>query len=401
MEKNFSPIAFADIGYWPLDIGKTCYAIGRPHSLNYLKINEQNLTILMRMIGLLDGKHTLPQVQAIINSNDIVEVYQKLKDSNLIQNDPAQNPFLQSEIGLIGNQLWEFKISDNLFIHTRSLIRTVYWGLVMLMFLVIITALLLFLLYSILMPLPDLLAYQNSSWRGLLITLLFGLPVLFFHELAHCLAAIYHGLRPQSIVISSYYNVMFMWYVKTPGLYTVFPTQRLQILFAGIFMNLFLCSLSWIFLLFNIYPEISSKFLLANCFAVLSCLSPFLLSDGYFLFTTLFNMPNLRMNFIHTLIQIFSQKQAWSQLILRKQWLQFTTIKKVIFLSYMIAALYFLVMQMVVGYVWLQRIIQELVTYCNIASDLVSPILAMFVLGLLASQLFFKIKKLCHARKIR
>lgn len=120
------------------------------------------------------------------------------------------------------------------------------------------------------------------------------------HETAHVVVSLKNGGRPHYIAFVLYMGFMPMAYLKQKNIYALKKKDILEILFAGVAMNLFL------FMFFGnlfLWTENNWAKILAftNIRLALVNLVPFSLTDGYFIFSILSKKPNLRMNFFRLL----------------------------------------------------------------------------------------------------
>ena len=129
-----------------------------------------------------------------------------------------------------------------------------------------------------------------------------GLSLLMgmMHEVAHVVVSLKNGGRPHYIAFVLYMGFMPMAYLKQKNIYALKKKSILEILLAGVIMNLFL------FMFFGslyLWTENNWAKMLAvtNIRLAFINLVPFSLTDGYFIFSILSKRPNLRMNFFRLL----------------------------------------------------------------------------------------------------
>lgn len=148
------------------------------------------------------------------------------------------------------------------------------------------------------------ISISGNGWIGVVLgyIVIQGLSLLMgiIHEVAHVVASLKNGGRPHYIAFVLYMGFMPMAYLKQKNIYALKRKEILEILFAGVIMNLFL------FMLFgNLYLWTESNWAkilaVTNIRLALINLVPFSLTDGYFIFSILSKRPNLRMNFFHLL----------------------------------------------------------------------------------------------------
>lgn len=119
---------------------------------------------------------------------------------------------------------------------------------------------------------------------------------LVLHEFSHAAVGFKYGARPKSFSIAIFYYCMLIFYIRLPGIYFQEEKERIKIWIAGVYMNLFLASCSWI-----LYTKSSGNFklffavgVISNIMLVINNILPFFYSDGYYVLATLLKTPNLR-----------------------------------------------------------------------------------------------------------
>lgn len=131
------------------------------------------------------------------------------------------------------------------------------------------------------------------SLLSFVLSFLIVIPSFLFHELCHVLLARANNLYPEGIHIRLYLFVIPLFYVKIPNIYSLDRKSRIQIMAAGMIGNLFLLNLCLI-----IYSISGESFVfscaLSQFYIIFSNLSLFNLSDGYFIFSQVVKVQNLR-----------------------------------------------------------------------------------------------------------
>ncbi len=316
---NIKPEIQEDIGYWFLmKKGKeNYYSLGSKNVDRYISLSEKKLSVVLKIIKYFDGNHDLGWLKNYFSTTEgldinIEQVYKNLAKAGLIKN--ASSGHEKSEIKTMGLPVLNLPIADISGGLRKFLI--ICWNL----YLIIGFSLIAFAIFQVFADysrLPSLLALTgtvNESYIiGFFLTLSMVVPSIFLHELSHAIAAIGAGLQPKRLSLSLYLGILPMWYVKIPGMYTVNQVKRLSIMIAGIFTNLVIFSLVIVSLLTfqesTLTQEFLMKLALANFYSALFALAPFSLSDGYFIFTTILKMPNLRLNLIKEIGAFFSKNR--------------------------------------------------------------------------------------------
>lgn len=299
------PSIIEDIQYWFLmeKNGQKIYVIGSISKDRYIKVSEMNLEIVMSVLKSFDGKTSFEQIDKMIKitygkSVDVNQIYMKAENAGLISGSCGSNE--KSELKALSIPV--FSINVPKLNNSIKKICGVLWNIYFVICIVVIFVGALVLLMNgskNILTIDRAVSLDNSYLKGFAVTLLMMVPSLFMHELSHFAAAISSSLNPSRVSLNLYLGVMPIWYVKIPGLYTIKIPKRLMVLISGILTNFAITSITFITVYYG-KGNINSEFLLklgaANFFAALFSLNPFTLSDGYFIFVTVFKMPNLRFN---------------------------------------------------------------------------------------------------------
>lgn len=134
----------------------------------------------------------------------------------------------------------------------------------------------------------------NHVFLGYLLANL-GMVVMFgIHELFHVIVGIEKGIQPAYFSFILFLGFIPMFYIKNKNIYSLQKKDILKVLLAGVYSNLIL-----FFIFMNLFIVFDIEFLkilaLANLRMGFVNLIPLSLTDGYFIYTLIFNRPNLRM----------------------------------------------------------------------------------------------------------
>lgn len=299
------PIAIENIEYWFLmqKDNQKIYIIGNVSKDRYIKVYEKNLQIVMSVLKSFDGKSSLNQIDNMIKTKygksvDVNQIYLKAEKAGLICGSGGSNE--KSEIKALSLPVFSVNI-PKLSTNIKKIIGAL-WRLYTVIGIVVI----LFGAFVLIkngsnniLTMDRTILLDNSYLKGFAATLLMMVPSLLMHEISHFAAAISSSLDPSKVSLNLYLGIMPIWYVKIPGIYTIKFYKRIMVLVSGVLTNFVIAS-SVIIVTFFGQGSIDSDFLLkigtANFFAALFSLNPFTLSDGYFIFATVFKKPNLRFN---------------------------------------------------------------------------------------------------------
>ncbi len=116
--------------------------------------------------------------------------------------------------------------------------------------------------------------------------------VFFIHELGHAAATKYYGMKPHEISFG-FYLVFPVFFADVSEAWSLNKYKRIIINLGGVYFQLIINSI-FVTLAF-IYPDSSilATLLYTNIFVVAYSLMPFLRYDGYWIYSDLFEIPNL------------------------------------------------------------------------------------------------------------
>ncbi|WMM26881.1 hypothetical protein RBU61_09475 [Tissierella sp. MB52-C2] len=297
---NFKPIALNDIDIWTL-FEKTdgnLYCIGSKTKDRFIMAQEYNKDLIYQFAKELDGSHS---VEELINNSekkyeskfDVKQLLEILGKAGLIQNANV-DVIEKQELDKYSFKIYSADLSNHYNFYDKAEKVIFPYGMIFFNMLILLGIILAILNLNIF--------YDNSTYHvfnsyeiGLLVIMINSTVSLIFHEFGHIITGYHKGLKPKSIIISLYMWITPIVYVKTPGIYTLKPRDRIEIFSAGIFANLVLFSLFMAIFTFT-KNSIFVLFALPNLYRIVTNLSPFMPLDGYLILSTIFKMPNLRKN---------------------------------------------------------------------------------------------------------
>lgn len=147
---------------------------------------------------------------------------------------------------------------------------------------------------------PEVLAlfsFNELSTQKVIIGYLLALIVLLFHELGHAVAAKAFGVKPKGIGFG-FYLIFPVFYTDVTAIWKLDKYKRIVVNLGGVYfqaiVNLFLMC----FLYFSVEESIvlNTIFLFlykVNSAVIIYSLSPYFRNDGYWIYSDLFDIPNL------------------------------------------------------------------------------------------------------------
>lgn len=293
------------------------YIVGHPRLDRYVVITEDKLSVVKQILPMLDGDHSSAEIDAFILSDKHKQVKSDLLCKQLAEAGLTEGSSIPAgDFTKASVQAGGLNVAPLLTAVSRiPKLWTNLAGLICLALIASGIVLTCLSWHKIILPVAAIWAgsraYLTSSAFGLYIATF--VIITFAHELAHGVAAAFFGLIASRIEVSLYLGVIPMVYLRIPGLYTLLPNQRIITWSAGVFVNLTLASLGMIFLSLMQADGMASRylavFILVNYSFVLTNLIPFLPTDGYFIFSTIFRLHNVRRRSTYQLIRSLSERK--------------------------------------------------------------------------------------------
>ncbi|MCX7654715.1 MAG: M50 family metallopeptidase [Fervidobacterium sp.] len=306
---NFKPIAYPDIEKYELfkKKGNIMYCIGTIENDSFIIVPNEQVSLILRLLKLMNGKLSVSDIQKFAKENnmsiDIKSLITKLGRAGLIKNFNEHYKF--SELQLFSFSMLSIDISLFCnYIKKRGMFLTI---ILILMLIVTILYVTIFLPSRISFNFNNIIKYDNSYLKNIILSLIFTIPCFLVHELGHIIFATRYGLTSNKLNIGLYYFVIPIVYVKIQGLYALPPFKRVRVLIAGIVFN-FIFGLSCLFMWYIFEIEIFKTLFFVNIQIAFLNLTPFTFSDGYFIFSIVIGEPNLRYQYYKFLAGIVNKK---------------------------------------------------------------------------------------------
>ena len=314
------PKAVPGMGCWEHIKTKkeTSYSIGSLSVDRYIRANEANRAAIMHAIGLMDGAHTMTEIEKSLEEElrvklNVETLCRKLKATGLLegQEGEAEN----SEMRIMGVKLLDIKIRE-----AKPLTRKIWVGLwyffaiLYAVSLIMAVASMAFNFTKFQGFITGAYTFQNSYVLGALVTAAISVVSITLHECSHAAMAVRFGLQPSSFKVSLYGGFQPYWVMKIRGIYTVKRSRRVLIMAAGLITNvslMVLCINGYMY--FDLQPltaEFLGKFFFSNMYIIMGSLSPFRLSDGYFIICQMLGITNLRPRVISMVGKLLRGKPA-------------------------------------------------------------------------------------------
>ena len=288
---NNYPKAYHDIIMQQLyDDDDSKYVLGSPTNDRYITSSKKNCNIYRLLLNDLDGKNSIDTLakrwgKDVEETKKIVNLF---FDKGLLEGSSSDNNI--SEVKKLSIKLCSIECK-----HLRKVSSKIADVILKVSF-ILMLVLMIVNVYFILnhgLDGVNILQYNGSYIKGLILSSLIMIPSFLLHELYHSLVALKYGLKPSKIDICLYMIFFPLFYVKIKGMYTISSKKRIRILCGGFFANLILANISLILYFITTNNIFLAMFLAQINIIFVNC-NPFNLTDGYFIGTQLIKTVNLR-----------------------------------------------------------------------------------------------------------
>lgn len=214
------------------------------------------------------------------------------------------------------------------------------------------------------------LVYNDSYSMGFIMTFISSVIILLIHELGHVIFAAGYNIPLESFGFSLYLGIFPKWYTKFRGIRIEEKRKRMLVYASGTIMNIFLILSSCLLVNTNLDISIIRTFILSNALMILNCMMPFSLTDGYFLFSDILNVSNLRSYMFGYVSDVLKGK--------------FQRINVGLFLYIVVSAIFY-IYRIVIFYYWILKALLEYTGFAYVAVAILG-ILHLYVITKMISQ---------------
>lgn len=284
--------------------GENIYCVGSKKRDKYIKVNEYHLQRVLDIINMMDGSLSIEEFKKAQNGEVIIEqLVEVLTKANLLENIIEPLTLEKNEYEKFSLKIINFQFNESINTKLQKLSDMIIKKVVIipLIVFIIVTCSLFSPILIRALTSPD--TYIVTSNDLLNIVLYFSLATFstLLHEFSHALFAERYRCPPLEFILALYFVTSPIVYLKIPGLYTIDRLKRIYVWSAGIFMNLFLISISlWGYLatssnIFMLTVALNTMFAIVN-------LCPFFMFDGYFFLSNLIKETNIRKKMMRIII---------------------------------------------------------------------------------------------------
>lgn len=298
--------------------GGDVYSMGSLEVDKYIFLNEQQSIVVMQAVEYMDGTNTIEEIQDKLVQKQHIKINVEQLCGILIKGglmeQSAEMPIKKEfdEIKTFFVTIKTFSLSK-----VYGLLRAIpYADVLLFVFLalsIMVSVLLILCAPSLTFTLDGLFSQPQAIFYYLIVSTV----SILAHEFSHAAVGVRYGLKPSTLTVAAYAYVSPMIYIKLPGIYFLPPKKRLITWGAGVIINISLLILS-----FSAARYMTGQLNLilmiicyCNLMIIIFSLNPVLYSDGYYLFSTLLKIPNLRKSSGRSIAKLLTGKARLEDIV--------------------------------------------------------------------------------------
>lgn len=287
--------------------GKGYYVIGNKENDSQLLVSVKDVSFFEKLMINLDGKNDIDRLvsQGIGTYNQVCKAIDLFRSHGLIEGTESKKSYNEAESLSIKLIKKTFNEVDGL---TQKKQQDICSKVIKVSKVILAISIICF-FYLITVNFSEIfgensisywLSYKSGDINSVFLGYLFinfSMVLMFLiHETFHVITGIEKGIRPAYFSFILFLGFMPMFYIKNRNIYTLEKKDIIKVLLAGVYSNLIL-----FFILIDLFFVFKIEFIkilaMANLRMIFVNLIPISLTDGYFIYTLIFNRPNLRMKF--------------------------------------------------------------------------------------------------------
>lgn len=303
---NSKKILLPDVSYKISELG--VLIIGSISVNQYVKINSTNAEAIISVLKMFDGTHEDEFIEEYCQENNIhlnlSQLIGTLSERGLFEGMEIDKT--NNEIELLGMKIF-LKEYDYIQDYKTSISIRIYISIFW--FINVVALILCFINYKYVFHIfnTNLLKYKGSYIMGMGITFVISTITLVLHEIGHCLMAANNNIQIHKIGLFLYLGFIPKWFINFRGIRVASKLEKISVFLGGVIFNfsniVIVCALA----VYINNDDLVRCFIVSNLLMILNCMIPFSLTDGYFLFSSLFNIDNLRIGMLNS---IFSRESS-------------------------------------------------------------------------------------------
>jgi hypothetical protein len=143
---------------------------------------------------------------------------------------------------------------------------------------------------------------------------------VLWHEISHAVTGIHYGLLPSRVSVVGYLVIIPLFVIRIPGIYLIPPRQRIRIWAAGMWGSLGLAGIAAVAVRFAPvslpWRQVLARIAFANGLVAFGNLVPFMVTDGYFILSTVCRQANIRRRAWVALKELVRSRRSSNALLL-------------------------------------------------------------------------------------
>lgn len=200
-----------------------------------------------------------------------------------------------------------------------------------------------------------LYTFQNSAIKGVGVSLIISIVVIFIHEIAHILEALRKRMRQGQFRIILYAGFIPMYFTKYPEIIRLKGKDKISILLAGIRTNvtMLMIALACMGLAKSEFVlNLCGLIILVNLNFIIINISPFTLNDGYNILMISLGLSGLRIKMWKFIEMLWKHDKT---IVLDMK-------HKLLFMVYTLTSMGFICGNLYLTVEWIKRIVVEIIT---------------------------------------
>lgn len=286
--------------------GDGFWVVGSIEKSSHILVNSKKIKLYKYLFSYLDGTNTINNlVEVGFGTNEeLNKVINTLKDKGLIEGYENSKSFNEAKVMSVNLFTFERKINSAFIQKVCSAFSRKYNFILLFLFISLIISYIVFKpsLYLNRLFNGDKVKVYNTTSTGILYILINACTIIMFilHEIGHVVCGLKYKKNDISVSTVLFLGFIPMIYIKHKNLYSLPKKNIIDVLLGGMLANLGLGTL-FLTLYFITGIEFFEILALSNYKIIYINILPISLTDGYFIFGLLLNLPNTRLNMYRVL----------------------------------------------------------------------------------------------------
>ncbi|SDE78372.1 hypothetical protein [Riemerella columbipharyngis] len=135
--------------------------------------------------------------------------------------------------------------------------------------------------------------YENFSIENIIVLYMFFFVVIFLHEIGHAIATFSFGEQPKEIGFGMYF-IFPVLYTDTTNIWKLKKTERIIVNLGGVYIQLIINVILMVMYYLLKNNALLLIMIISNTISIITSLNPFFRYDGYWIYSDLFQISNLK-----------------------------------------------------------------------------------------------------------